>query len=159
MKVTAGLLGALSLLNLLLIAPVWAQEPDLQVSGNIGQGATDLAIEDLQAIGVSEVRTTTPWTTGVKTFKGVLARDLMAYLQATGDVVTAAAVNDYSAVIPLSDFSRYDVLIAWEMEGRRLSLRDKGPLWIVYPLDQNPEVGKKEVQGRWVWQLNRLEVQ
>jgi hypothetical protein len=44
------------------------------------------------------------------------------------------------------------------MDGERLLPRDKGPIWIVYPRDDFPELTDIRYDYRWVWQLTRLEI-
>jgi hypothetical protein len=43
-------------------------------------------------------------------------------------------------------------------DGARLSRRDMGPIWIVYPRDEFPELQLETVNARWIWQLTELEV-
>ncbi|VFB10773.1 oxidoreductase molybdopterin binding subunit [Aeromonas salmonicida] len=38
-----------------------------------------------------------------------------------------------------------------------LTLRNKGPLWIIYPLSEYPELNKEVYHSRMVWQLTALE--
>ncbi len=113
----------------------------------------------LEALGLRMLRTTTPWTEGAVTFEGVLMRDLLAIVGARGSAVRAEALNDYAVEIPLSDFTRYDVLLALKMNGRYMRVRDKGPIWIVYPRDAHPELNNPQVNAKWVWQLHRLRVE
>jgi hypothetical protein len=40
-----------------------------------------------------------------------------------------------------------------------MSLREKGPLWIIYPFDSSPEYQTELIYSRSIWQLNRIEVQ
>jgi len=84
----------------------------------------------------------------------VLARKVIeAAGVTTSSTVIARALNDYMATIPLSDFLDYDVILAWSMDGREFSRRDKGPLWIVYPRDAHAELADERLEHRWVWQL------
>lgn len=39
-----------------------------------------------------------------------------------------------------------------------MPVRDKGPLFIVYPYDSNPEIKSQTYYTRSVWQVARLEV-
>jgi hypothetical protein len=50
------------------------------------------------------------------------------------------------------------VILALSMDGRELSLRDKGPIWIVYPRDDHKELHDPVFNSRWIWQLDRLEL-
>ncbi len=130
-------------------------------------GAIDIANRDgaavfdrpmLESLGLRTLRTSTTWTDGTVLFEGVLMRDVLRAAGARGETVEAAAINDYRIRIPITDFETYDVLIALRMNGKDLSLRDKGPLWIVYPRDDHSELKNGRRDHRWVWQLNRLRV-
>ncbi|WP_230533197.1 molybdopterin-dependent oxidoreductase [Microvirga roseola] len=112
----------------------------------------------LESLGMHTLRTSTNWTTGVRTFEGVLVRDLLRRVGAKGTSAIATALNDYSAEIPLSDFDKFDVLLALRMDGRDLLRRDKGPIWIVYPRDHSPELQDARYDHRWVWQLDSLKI-
>ena len=46
-----------------------------------------------------------------------------------------------------------------KMNGKYLTPRDKGPLWVIYPRDEYPELNTKEVDHRMVWQVNAMTVQ
>ncbi|MBB3066501.1 molybdopterin-dependent oxidoreductase [Limibacillus halophilus] len=114
---------------------------------------------DLAALEQQTIRTSTAWTDGVKVFKGPLVRDLLtAEEEQAFETVEAVAANDYRVSIPMSDFVSYDVILATEMDGQELTLRDKGPLWIVYPRDDYTDLNQSAVDARWVWQLVRLEM-
>lgn len=135
----------------------------LTVTGSIERtNADDTALFDeamLAALPQKSVETTTVVTDGVRRFDGFLMRDLLDYLGAHGETVTASAINDYIIDIPMEDFSRFDVLVATHMDGQRLQPSDKGPLWIVYPRDDHDALQDIRYDYRWVWQLVRLNVE
>jgi hypothetical protein len=109
-------------------------------------------------LGPSKLTTWTPWTDGEVEFEGVLARRLMEAVGARGSEVEARALNDYKDVIPIEDFHRYDVLLATRMNGQLMRLRDKGPIWIVYPWSGHPELDDFATREKSVWQLSALQV-
>ena len=37
-----------------------------------------------------------------------------------------------------------------------MTLRDKGPLWVIYPFDDDPRYRSETVYFRSIWQLNRI---
>jgi hypothetical protein len=135
----------------------------LTISGKIeranASGSAALDREMLQRVGERTIRTTTVWTDGVKTFEGPLVRDVLTLVGAHGTSVKATALNDYVVEIPIADFEKYDVVLALRMDGRDLQPTDKGPIWIVYPRDQFPELQNPRYDERWCWQLARLVVQ
>ncbi|MEG2569723.1 MAG: oxidoreductase, partial [Acinetobacter sp.] len=107
------------LLSLAVCAQVWAGEiPSpagkvlLTVSGNIentnedGNAVFDIA--SLEKLGTVSFQTTSPWYNGRTTFTGIPLQKLMDYVGAKGSVVKVTALNDYTTVIPLSDFKKYN---------------------------------------------------
>ncbi len=151
---------------LLCIAPATIEAQDdaviLTVDGKIDHGGDDgkarFTLAELKAIGVTTYKTSSHWTDGVMTYEGVLVRSLMEKLGARGTTVTARAIDEYFSEIPMQDFMDYDVILAFAMNGKPLSRRDKGPLWVVYPWDAHEGLkhGPKTVHA--VWQLERMTI-
>ncbi|MBE9554802.1 MAG: molybdopterin-dependent oxidoreductase [Proteobacteria bacterium] len=132
----------------------------LSISGDItntnnGDNA-DFDLDMLHALGTRAMSLTTSWTDGTQEFRGVLMRDLMAAIGAKGKTVEAIALNDYTFTIDIEDFSQYPVIVATSLNGKILKIRDKGPLWIIYPLDTFTEEQKIKIERRMVWQLRQL---
>ena len=72
-------------------------------------------------------------------------------------MLRATAINNYAIEIPVSDAVNEGPIIAYLMDGKKMSVRDKGPLWIVYPYDANPDYRSEVVYSRSIWQLDRIE--
>jgi hypothetical protein len=83
----------------------------------------------------------------------------MEHVGANGGKLVARALNDYLADIPISDFTDYEVILAIKANGAYLPIRDKGPIFVVYPLDSDPALLNNTIYSRCVWQLSRLTVQ
>ena len=146
-----------------LLAPFSAAATDdsetlLTVTGHIADGDARFDRQTLEAMPQHRITTSTPWTDGVSVFEGPLLCDLLEQVGADGTVLRAKALNDYVVEIPMSDCERYPVILALTRDGERLSRRDMGPIWIVYPRDDFPELQLETVNARWVWQLTELEV-
>jgi len=112
----------------------------------------------LEALGTETIETSTIWTEGTHSFEGVSLARLMQEVGAQEGKLIATAVNDYSVDIPLSDAVEDGPLIAMKMDGAEMSLRDKGPLWVIYPYDANSDYRSEVVYSRSIWQLDRLEI-
>lgn len=118
-----------------------------------------LAESDLAALPQVTIRTRTEFTDGVVEFVGPLARDALAAVGIEGaSIVHLVAANDYSFDIPLDDLLEYEVVLAMHANGRKLSIRDKGPIWLMYPLDKYPELQDPKYNNRLVWQLTVMEL-
>ena len=134
----------------------------LKVSGdisktNVGDEAHfDLAM--LKAMEAETVETTTIWTEGPQTFTGVTLGTLMAEVGVEEGSIAATAINDYSVEIPFDDASNGTAIIAYMRNGETMSVRDKGPLWVIYNYDSDASVQAEVYYSRSIWQLNRLEI-
>lgn len=158
------------LLSFALCTPAWADELPkptgkviLTLSGNIentnedGKAVFDRA--SLEKLGMVSFQTTSPWYDGRTTFEGVPLQKLMDYVGAKGSVVKVTAINDYTTEIPLSDFKTYNVILALKVNGEYIRIRDKGPLFVVYPYDSMPELNNKIYYSRSAWQVSKMNIE
>lgn len=134
----------------------------LTVSGNIG--LTNVGNEAqfdrsmLEALPQHEFETSTPWTEGINHYRGPLMRELLARLNAESDSVHVAALNGYEADIPVSDFEEYEVILALEKDEKAIPIREYGPLWVLYPFDQDEALLSEKIRFRAVWQVMHIDV-
>lgn len=135
---------------------VQASETVLTLTHNAKTYSYDRAA--LEALGIETVETTTIWTEGVQVFEGVPLARLMQEIGAQEGKMLATAINDYTVEIPLSDAVENGPIVAITMNGAQMSVRDKGPLWVVYPYDANEDYRTEVVYSRSIWQLDRIEV-
>lgn len=134
----------------------------LVITGDIARSnAPDRASFDLdmlKEIGMTSLVTSTPWTEGTSKFEGVLARDVLRYVGARSDHITAISMNDYLVEIPVKDFIDHDVIFALKRDGKFLGVRDMGPVLIVYPFDRDASLWTESVFTRCVLQLGAVYV-
>lgn len=123
------------------------------------QAVINITEAELLALPQITVRTRTEFTDGVIEFIGPLARDALASIEiGTATSVHLVAENDYAIDVPLSDFINYNVILALKADGKRLSLRDKGPIWLMYPLDDHAELQDPSYNIRLIWQLTKMQL-
>ncbi|WP_417346445.1 hypothetical protein [Ferrimonas sp.] len=134
----------------------------LTISGKIEQtnavGEARLDRKMLSLLPQSSVTTLTPWTEQQHKYEGVLLSDLLLYLGASGGRVKASALNDYFTHIDLAELGRYPLLLATSVDGRQMRVRDKGPIWLVLPLTEYPQLDEVKFHEKMIWQLRYLEV-
>lgn len=152
-----------------LSTPVLAQAMDapkgdvlLTVSGDIAvMNVDDTLVLDrdmLMALPATTFETSTIWTDGVHSFTGLSLADLAAEMEIEDGHFLATAINDYAVEIPVSDAVEGGPIIAYLMDGTEMSVRDKGPLWVIYPYDSNADYRSEVIYSRSIWQLDRLEI-
>jgi hypothetical protein len=137
-----------------LAGPAAAGDPVLTVTGVGADHA--LTLDDLRAMEQQSFETTTIWTEGVQTFSGVPLSALLARFDVTDGELIATAINDYSISFPVQDALGEGPIIAFLRNGKEMSVREKGPLWIVYPYDSSEAFQTEIVHARSIWQLNRI---
>ncbi|MEG3617720.1 molybdopterin-dependent oxidoreductase [Magnetovibrio sp. PR-2] len=121
--------------------------------------AANFDMEMLKRLTSTTLSTHTPWTNGLVHFKGVTVRELLRVVAVHGTHGEFSALNDYTVKIPLSDFDTYDAIVAYEMNDAPMSRREKGPLWLIYPMDAHDMLRTPRYRDRMVWQLRTITVQ
>jgi hypothetical protein len=149
---------------------IWAHALDrpagvvvLTITGRLRTpNAGDRAIFDMAMLEQLPQRsfvTRTPWYPEPKKFTGPLLRDVLAACGAQGSNLRAFALNDYRVDLPFEDAQRHDVLLARLLDDKPMAVRDKGPLFIIYPFDSSAELRNTVYYSRSAWQLKTIDVQ
>jgi hypothetical protein len=161
MRVALNAIAGAMLFAFAAHASALASEPViLTIDGKTAQGtALDFTRTDLEKLGLEQVTTSTPWHDGVQTFEGVNLDKLMKNVGAAGEKVFVAALNDYATEIPLSDFTAYHVILALKRNGAYMGVGDKGPLFVIYPLDEHTELRNELYYSRSAWQVRSMKVE
>ena len=66
------------------------------------------------------------------------------------------AINDFASSAPAADAYKYNVILAVLRDGEEMSIRDKGPIWVIYPMDDHAQLRDDMYNGRLVWQLKSI---
>jgi len=139
----------------------------LVIDGNIKLGNTarngkpvaEFDLNMLKALGSTSITTSTPWT-DISDYTGVRLDTLLASVGANPktSVIRATAVNDYWFDLQQLKMDSYPIIVAYERNGQPMSLRELGPLWVMFPWDQYPELLTAKNKASSVWQLIGLTV-
>lgn len=116
----------------------------------------DLAM--LEKLPQHTVKTANPWEIDAVTYEGVLLRDLLEFAGAHGDTIVVTALNDFRADISIADTKGYDVILAYKRDGQLMPVRDKGPLFVVFPFTDEPGLATETYYAQSVWQVSRITV-
>lgn len=134
----------------------------LTISGDVTrtneEGVAKFDLKMLADMPATTFETSTIWTEGTQEFTGVELNYLVEELGLEGTNLVASAINDYHVEIPLSDAKDGGPILAYLRNGDEMSVRNKGPLWLVYPYDSNVEYRTETVYSRSIWQLDRIKV-
>ncbi|MGE6739308.1 molybdopterin-dependent oxidoreductase [Allorhizobium pseudoryzae] len=126
-------------------------------SPNVG-GTAQFDLAMLESLAGRTAVTETPWTEGKTAFSGPLLRAVLDAAGAKGKTLLVRAINDYFAEVPMEDAGALDTILASRMNGKIMSVRDKGPLFLIYPFDLDPKLYNEKYFSRSVWQIKEIEV-
>lgn len=123
-------------------------------------GRFEFDLAALQKLPQRKIVTATPWYTGASEFSGPLLCDVLEAAGAAaqgGGTLRCIALNDYRVEIPIDDMRRFDVVVAHLLNGKPMSVREKGPLFVIYPFDEQPQLRSTTYFSRCIWQLKAIE--
>lgn len=142
--------------------PTPTGEVVLTLSGQLGRtnadGRAEFDLAMLDALPQRETVTATPWHEGTHSFSGPTLSALVEAVGATGSSLHIVALNDYATDLPMEDARTIPVILATRIDGEEIPVRDKGPLFVIYPFDEQPELFNEVYFNRSVWQVASIEV-
>lgn len=153
LALTAALLG-----SFLLVTGAAAAGDILTVHDARSDRSVTFTDADLLALPQVSFETETIWTEGGVTFSGPSLKSVLEHAEMVFSNVELYAINDYNVVLPPEKIEDGAPIIANRINGEPFSVRDKGPLWVVFPYDDVSKYNTEEYFSLSVWQLNRLNV-
>ncbi|HEY9603732.1 MAG TPA: molybdopterin-dependent oxidoreductase [Allocoleopsis sp.] len=133
-----------------------------------GQTATgkpvQLSLAQLEALAKESIWTTEPHNTKnsqeIVNFRGVAVSKLLDKFGVAPEVteVTFMSYDGYRATVNLSDLRQYPIIIALERNNQPLSRSDGGPLYLVFPYTQFPQLQQKYPDRFWAFYLTDMVV-
>ena len=165
----------ITVLAILCLNTAYALEPVsgnvlLVIDGNIDKSnasrnnvpIAEFDRELLESMDSTTISTSTPWTgDDIAEFTGVRISTLPNKLgvSANDAVLRATGADDYWFELSDMDFDKYPIIVAFAKNGERMSVRELGPLWIIFPWDDFPELLTEKSKASSVWQLIELTVE
>lgn len=132
------------------------QRTVLTVAGPAGTRSFSLA--ELETIGLHRVTTSTFWAGEEGSFEGPLLADVLGHAGLKdAPAIKISALDGFSQLMPREDWLRWPIVLATRHRGEPMSVRNKGPLRIVYPRDMDPLLQESTFRLRWVWLVTRIE--
>lgn len=134
----------------------------LTIRGNIGRtNRPGLALFDRQmltALPPTAFTTQAPWQAEPAIYEGVALSTLLDTVIAGSQSFRAIGRDDYEIEFTGVDVYRYPVMVAYRVNGREPGIRELGPLLIMFPFDDYPELLTKTHMTLSVWQLIEMQI-
>ena len=126
--------------------------------GKYPDGKAEFDMAMLAALGEAKITTSSIWTEGSHDFTGPPLMALESYLTIGDATLSLHALNDYAVKMPSTAVEAGAPILATKMDGQWMPVRDKGPIWVIFPYDTAPRYRSDTIYSRSVWQLDRIDV-
>jgi hypothetical protein len=116
---------------------------------------------ELLEVDKYEINTENPYVDEVTAFSGPRVEKLLRHIGVNIEEVrelNLRALNDYNVDIPVEDIINYPVIVSVLSGGGVMTVREKGPFWLIYPMSDNPELQQPIYNDRLIWQLSEIQV-
>ena len=129
------------------------------VSGKIqNKNSGDTYVLDEAAFDAKSVEKpyTDPWMTDVKSYKGILLKDLITLVNPTSDATTISliATDGKSLDIPITDAQKYDIMLShWSDTSTMLDTSTGGPVKVAFSDDAKTTYTDEQ----WMWWIVKIE--
>lgn len=115
------------------------------------------SLRNLEALPQTERRAMLPDESHVHRWQGVRLSTLLAgFEHGAARYLRVEALNDYSALLPLSDLDAFDPILAYRRDGQAIGIAERGPLFVIYPMLDHPQLRTQVYFNRTVWQVSRI---
>ncbi|WP_254869801.1 hypothetical protein [Thalassospira sp. HF15] len=114
-------------------------------------------LQELKELQATEINTSTQWTEGVQTFRGVAFDLLFDTYGLEADTVRVSALNDYNVMVPVDILREDGAILAYHLNDAEMSVREKGPFWVIFPYDADERFQTDTYWAYSVWQVKSVD--
>ena len=133
------------------------QRPILEVRAYIGVDTHEakglLSYAQLKEFKQHSTTALRPWFDNPRKHTGPLLREVMDFLKAKGSSLKIIAHNGYTHDIPIEDIENFEIILAIDKDDKPVRVRERGPIYITYPLEEQPERNNERYYARSVWMV------
>lgn len=137
-----------------------AKDVILTVSGNVDdslpEGELHLTLAQLQNLPQHTYVTDNPWIREPQHFKGPKLKDVLKLAGARSTELMLEALNDYHVELDFAEIERFDPILAWSNNDKVMTVRNKGPLWLMFNIDSQPVLDELHFNDYMIWQLSHI---
>ncbi|NEO29336.1 MAG: molybdopterin-dependent oxidoreductase [Symploca sp. SIO3C6] len=138
-------------------------EWQLKIEGKNSTGQQiQLSLSKLQTLANTSIQTQEPHNTttpeAIVSFRGVPVSTLLDEFGVDTDVkeVTFVSYDGYRATVSIEDLRQYPILIALERNGKEIARSEGGPLYLVFPYSDFPQLQSKYRERFWAFYLTNI---
>jgi hypothetical protein len=151
-----------------LVTTVCLAAGELNISGTIAlknsETGYNFTLEELESLREITITVTDPWL-GDRTYEGTTLSDLLGYVGVPSGAsrVVLICSDGKEFVLKYQDVQKFPIMLAYAtIKNGRAGLISKsqgGPLKVVYPLNEFPEVKNIYSSDMWAWYIVGIRVE
>ncbi|WP_157822361.1 molybdopterin-binding oxidoreductase [Psychromonas sp. Urea-02u-13] len=127
---------------------------------SVSQGVNEqYTLSQLLQLPQHEIRTNIPWTNKTHTYSGPYLEDVLALANVSGQWLTMYALDRYQIDFNFNRIKKYKPILALSVDRKKLTIRTKGPIWVILPMDDYAELDAAVYHDFMVWQLVKINVE
>lgn len=168
--ITRGILAALLLCSTAFTSVAYSEttpelvgDPILWVSGKITNTNTPegLVLDEMfiSQMDMGHIATSNHVVEEVASYEGPTIESVLELAGHQGTDAKFIAWDDYVVTIPIETIKQYGLLLATHENGKRMTIDDKGPFFVVFPFTDNPELQNDLYYNLSVWQVREIIVE
>lgn len=123
-------------------------------TSNADDGALHFDYAMLAKLPQTHYVTDTPYTNEPHTYQGPTLAHIARLAGIEGKKLTATALNNYSTA--LDHYALEHAILAINRDGQPMRIRNKGPIWVMFPLDQQTALDVPDIHQQMIWQLRSI---
>lgn len=122
-------------------------------------GSKELVFSEkqLQELPQHTFKTRHTWAAEAQEFTGPLLADVLKLICPSAQNLYLRSLDQYSVMVNFKKILNYQAILALKINGKTLSIREKGPLWLMIDTDGH-KVPTRSLDNLFVWQLYYIRV-
>lgn len=113
--------------------------------------------KQLKELPQQTFRTKHTWAVEAQEFTGPLLADVLKLICPSAQDIYLRSLDQYSVMVNFQKVAKYQAILALKINGKSLSIREKGPLWLMINTD-GYKVPTRSLDSLFVWQLYYIRV-
>jgi len=123
-------------------------------NSNASDGGLHFDYAMLEQLPHQSFVTNTPYTDGAHEYRGPRLERVAKLAGIETRQLTATALNKYN--VELDEKALKHAILAIRQDGKKMRIRNKGPIWLMFPLDRSSELNVPEIHQQMIWQLRSI---
>lgn len=115
-------------------------------------------LSEIESLGVQELKIKLEWEGESGLYQGVYLKDLLAQTGLeNAPFLKTKALDDYAVKIPQNMWTEGKAILVTRRDGKELSIRNKGPLRLMFPTQEDSVLKSATAPDYWIWNLKSIQ--